>query len=344
MFALSALLAVSMGAVATERDVVKSAVPVIQDGRFTVHAPAGQGDIPVHISRNWAIPQPDVTRAIIIIHGWPRRDLGADEYIAKKTGTVASHAIFITPQFLINADITAHRLPDDMLRWTQDGWRDGYDAQAPAAVSSFEVIDAIFQKLADRAVFPNLQTVVLAGHSAGGQFVQRYAAIGKGEHFLSAANIHARYVVANPSSYLYFDDRRMQADGSFSHVNASRCDSFASWNYGFSSKTPRYLQPPFVIKELEKTYLSRDVAYLLGTADDDPKGDAVDRSCGAETQGANRYSRGLAYAGYIQLASSGKSGHLLLEVPGVSHHSYLMYSSACGLSALFDTAACDKKR
>jgi trehalose 6-phosphate synthase len=56
--------------------------------------------------------------------------------------------------------------------------------------------------------FPDLKTVVLAGHSGGGQLVHRYAVVGKAPAALASAGIHLRYVVANPSSYVYFSDAR----------------------------------------------------------------------------------------------------------------------------------------
>jgi pimeloyl-ACP methyl ester carboxylesterase len=42
-------------------------------------------------------------------------------------------------------------------------------------VSSFRVYDDLFAWLADRSRFPALKRIVLAGHSGGGQVVQRYA-------------------------------------------------------------------------------------------------------------------------------------------------------------------------
>ena len=52
-------------------------------------------------------------------------------------------------------------------------------------------------------IFPNLKTVVVVGHSAGGQFVNRYAAGGAG---CPNPLVEVRYVIMNPSSYLYVDD------------------------------------------------------------------------------------------------------------------------------------------
>ncbi len=343
MFGIFIFLTANPDAVAAELDLVKTSVPVVLDSRLTIQTSTGKGEVPVHVSRDWTTRQSDVTRAIIIVHGWPRRDVGADEYVSKHAGKAALNTIFITPQFLIEADVTGHQLPAETLRWDFHGWKQGYDAQAPAPISSFDVIDRIFQRLADRNKFPNLKIIVLAGHSAGGQFVQRYAVVGHGAYALSAADIHVRYVVANPATYLYFSDKRMQADGSFASVDAKNCPGFRNWNMGLLGKLPDYVAQPVSGDRLEKSYLARDVVYLLGTADNDPNADALGMSCPYEIQGATRYARGLAYAKYINFSSQGHSNHRLMEVPNVAHHAYAMYSSTCGLAALFDTPGCKIK-
>jgi pimeloyl-ACP methyl ester carboxylesterase len=83
-------------------------------------------------------------------------------------------------------------------------------------LSSFDVVDHLQRLLNNSKLFPNLEMVTLAGHSAGGQTVQRYALT----THLQPANyagpsdmamrkdIDVRYVVANPSSWAYLDERR----------------------------------------------------------------------------------------------------------------------------------------
>ena len=106
----------------------------------------------------------------------------------------------------------------DVPVWSVDGWKDGSlseirrDDSTDQRVSSFAVLDALLETLSDRKHWPALDLVVLAGHSAGGQFVQRYA-VASAPTVLSHQGIHTRFVVANPSSYLYFDARRPTEHG-----------------------------------------------------------------------------------------------------------------------------------
>ena len=56
-----------------------------------------------------------------------------------------------------------------------------------------------------RRVFPNMKAIVVAGHSAGGQFVTRYEMANSVHDTLG---VPVTYVVANPSSYAWPDARR----------------------------------------------------------------------------------------------------------------------------------------
>ena len=324
-----------------ERQLVDTPVPVVLPGRLAVSSLSGTVEIPIAVSRDWTVKQNNVTRAVIIIHGWPRRDLVSGEHAAEVAGAASKDALIVTPQFLTENDIAAHHLPADMLGWGVNDWPKGKPSDDRATVSSFQVIDEIFKRLADRAIFPNLRMIVLAGHSAGGQFVQRYAAVGQGEALIADTPIHVRYVVANPSTYLYVTDDRAVASSTFAPFDAGSCPTFNRWNYGMQTEVPPYVSSQRSAAQWEADYLKRDVVYLLGTEDDAADADGLDRSCGAEAQGPTRYARGLAFDVYIHHLDPNTPQHLL-KVPGVAHSSYRMFASACGLAALFDKQSCEQ--
>ena len=67
---------------------------------------------------------------------------------------------------------------------------------------SFDVLDEFLR--AAIVKFPKLETVVIVGHSAGGQFVHRYVWMGVGVHEqLERQGIHVRYVPTNPGGYAF---------------------------------------------------------------------------------------------------------------------------------------------
>lgn len=68
------------------------------------------------------------------------------------------------------------------LVWQGSQWASGQVNQYPykqTTVSSYAVLDQMLQYYDNAALFPNLKSIVVAGHSLGGQAVVRYAALGK---------------------------------------------------------------------------------------------------------------------------------------------------------------------
>jgi hypothetical protein len=343
-FALCAgLLATALLARAAEESAAhRRPVKAVADQRLEVRTAAGQGLLPLYASLPLAdaAPQPDIERAVLVFHGRLR---DADVYwrSAKKALAAvpvqAPSTLLIVPQFLAELDVDAHLLPPATLRWSLEGWEGGEPARGPARISSFEAIDAVLALLADRHRFPHLAQVVVAGHSGGGQVVQRYAVVGQGEARLAAAGVKLRYVVANPSSYLYFSADRPRPDGGFGvPASAASCPAYDQWKYGWSG-APAYATQSSAAA-YEERYVQRDVVYLLGGLDIDPHQSALDQSCSGEAQGPYRLARGRSYAAYLRQRHPGfvPAVH---EVPGVGHDGDRMLGSACGLSALFDDAA-----
>ncbi|HLH89934.1 MAG TPA: alpha/beta hydrolase [Xanthobacteraceae bacterium] len=332
---VAALLSVlaSRSAVAQEENAPHHRpVKAVGDIRISV---GGRGAGVLYLSADWSKPQPSITRAVIILHGVLRN---ADVYFksAERAHAAAGDAgratLMIVPQFLAQVDVDAWHLPADTLRWSLTGWEGGEPALATAPVSSFEVLDAILARLADRTLFPHLATVVVAGHSGGGQVAQRYAIATRGEAALEQAGIAIRYVVANPSSYAYFSPDRPQP------AIAGSCPGYDDWKYGMQALPP-YLQDRSPTA-LEKDYVARRVIYLLGTADTNPNHPALDKSCKGEAEGPYRYARGHAYANYMKARDQGTPNHSVWDVPGVGHDGDKMLTSACGLAALFDLPGC----
>jgi pimeloyl-ACP methyl ester carboxylesterase len=311
-------------------------VKVIADSRIAVGT---QGKLPLYVSSDWSMPLPAITRAVLVLHGRLRN---ADVYYRSATaaqaaaGATGNATIMIVPQFLAGIDVEAYHLPAATLRWTLEGWEGGEPAVGPTPASSFEALDAILARLADRRLFPNLKQVVIAGHSGGGQVVQRYAIAGRADEQLIRENIGVRYVVANPSSYAYFSAERPEP------AIAASCPGFNDWKYGMESRPP-YLAAP-AASELEQRYVARQVVYLLGTLDTDPDQSALDKSCMAEAQGPYRYARGHAYAAAMQRRDAGTPNHKLWDVPGVGHNGDRMLTSPCGMQALFDVPGCVASR
>jgi pimeloyl-ACP methyl ester carboxylesterase len=326
-------LALLCGAPAAAEPAWHRPVKVVADSHMTVTTAAGSGAIPIYVSPQWSHPLPEIRRVIIVMHGVGRDAIGylrGAEIARAEAGPYGRATLLIVPQFLADIDIETYHLPPVMLRWSADAWSGGEPAHGPAPLSTFDVFDALLQRLADRALLPELTEVVVAGHSAGGQVVQRYAIVGRGGAALAARGITPRYVVANPSSYLYFsDDRPMK-------INPAACPEFDRWKYGLAG-APRYVGDA---TGLEQRYATRNVIYLLGTADTNPFEPALDKSCGGEAQGPYRLARGEAYFAYMQTRHPDQLAQRVVLVPDVAHSGARMFGSVCGLAVLFDRPGC----
>ena len=195
-------------------------------------------------------------------------------------------------------------------------------------------------QLATGGRFPGITEVVVVGHSGGGQFAHRYAAQTMVATRLAAAGIRIRFVVANPSSYLYLDGSRFQSSSktfaSLTSAQRSTCRRFDTYKYGLT-ELGGYGSLAGVTR-IRTQYLARHVVYLLGTKDTSTDS-TMDTSCPATWQGPDRYTRGNRYVAYLRarFGSAATKTHTTVAVSGVGHDAKAMYLSASGRRALFDT-------
>ncbi|WEK09300.1 MAG: alpha/beta hydrolase [Candidatus Pseudomonas colombiensis] len=300
-------------------------VKVISPERLAVDG----GQLALGLSQDWRQPLLEVQRALIIVHGRLRNAqtyLHSGERAAEQAGQRAT-TLVIAPQLLNQDDIARHHLPDALLHWKGNDWMAGAPSSGPVTLSSYAALDAILQRLSDRKRYPALKQVVIAGHSGGAQVVQRYALL-TGEHAeLKQAGIGLRYVIANPSSYAYFDAWRPV------QVVKDNCPGFNDWKYGLQ-RLPAYAAGHSA-RELEQRYVQRDITYLLGQQDIDPQHPALDKGCAAEAQGAYRLIRGHNYFDYLRQRHPQGLMQRVVEVPGVGHDGDKMLTSPEGQAALF---------
>jgi hypothetical protein len=311
----------------------------VVDARIIVRGGGGEGLLPIAVSQDWSHPLPQVSRAVIVVHGMNGN--AADYYQIGTRLAPDGGTLIIAPQFLLEQDAASQSLPANVLRW-RGRWQSGDDAAGPVAVSSYDAIDVMFATLADCSRFPNLRMIVLAGFSRGGQLVQRYAVFGRGADAAAKAGIVIRYVVGSPSSYVYFTaDRPVPGDGFAAFAGASACPNFNRWQDGLEGALPRYVAAAGSdAATLERRYAGLNLIYLLGTADNDPYHASLDKSCAAEAEGPDRYDRGVNFFHYMQARDAAVLKQRLWAAPGAGHDAASVFGSPCGRAALFDQPGC----
>lgn len=305
-----------------------------------------------------------ISRALVFVHGINR---DADNHF--RTALAAAFldgalndTVIVAPRFASNSAAPGNEaghcrdsMAADEANWfcenqRPDTWRSGGPEVGHAELASFDFIDEIIRRLADRRRFPNLHTVVIAGHSAGGQFVSRYE---MASAVFDLPGVAISYVVANPSSYAYLDGNRPTASALPANISAAapgfrpppplnpppafvafadaaNCTGFDDWPYGLKNRHGYAARQ--TEERLRAQAASRPVTYLLGDSDILPSG-IFDVSCPAMAQGPTRLARGLAYAKYMN--DNFGAQHQTVVVPFCGHSARCLLTSDVALPVIF---------
>jgi pimeloyl-ACP methyl ester carboxylesterase len=313
---------------------------------------AGPARSMVYASHPLDAADPRITRALIMVHGAGRN---ADHYFetamaAAFLAGALDNTIVIAPRYITRADsATTH--PNEVV-WASaaNNWRSGGFSSTHPQLTSFHFLDRLVGMLADKKTFPNLARVVVAGHSAGGQVVTRYAMANRID---PVPGITLSYVVANPSTYAWPVAERPlpvgnadpvgadkealgpngeKVNGNFQYgpFDATRAPRFNNWPAGLDSLAgyTAGMSPD----QLRKNLVSRPTTYLLGQVDVLPLG-GFDSSPNAMAQGPTRRARGEAFFKYVSETMGAK--HHALIVSECGHNARCMYTTDVVLPVIF---------
>ncbi len=306
----------------------------------------------------------NITRAFVFVHGILR---DADNHFrtalaAAFLANALTDTIIVVPRFASNSSAVGNEngncrdtMAADEANWIcealrPDTWRSGGAPVGGSQLTSFDFMDEILRRVARKDVFPNLKTIVVAGHSAGGQLVMRYEMLNQVHDQLG---IPVSYLVANPSSYAYVDNLRPTASAFPASISApaqgsptsnsanpstafvpfadaKNCTGYDIWPYGLKAR-PGYSSIQ-TDEQIAQQLVVRPVTYLLGEADVLPLG-VFDVSCPAMAQGPTRLGRGLAFHMYVN--EHLHAHHSLVVVPFCSHSQRCMFTSDVALPFMF---------
>lgn len=352
-----------LAGMAPAASVTAAAPPLAQAAdAYQIDLARGAGRLHFYVARSSPEPgSPAATAALIVQHGYGRNaagSLSAGERAVERAGRTAT-TLVVAPLFQVARPAASHcgaehappvRAGDAL--WTCGSWSEGSEAQAGGA-TSFAAYDALLADLKQR--WPHLSTVVIAGFSAGGQFVQRYAGFAR-----PPADLRMRYIVADPGTWLYFDPVRPapmrsgrsadwktctsdQGDGAcefdWTTLDADalgRCPAANRWKFGVGDLPAALGQSGAAARA---TYAAADIAYLEGALDSgNGPGtyfNLLERNCASELEGTFRLQRGLAYAAYDRRYLAPDKQRFVTVVPGCAHDAGCVLPSAEALPVLF---------
>ena len=309
----------------------------------TAKLPLGDGSKFALYYRNYPLTQPTakIERAMIIIHGATRN---AHDYFS--TGMAAAflagaldNTLVISPRFAGNTGaLCSDPLAANEIAWDCGNWKNGFEALNHKGVFSYDVLDTLIKTITDPKMFPNLKGIVVSGHSAGGQITHRYAATSK---IHDQTRVPIRYVVSNPSSYVYLDADRLPRDfhcdttgkcleSFIPYGDRRNCTTYNDWMHGLDNLKgyAASLTPDKIRQQL----LTRPVTYLMGELDTLPIA-GFDSSCISMAQGPTRYDRAKAYFAHVTKLKA--KDHSFVTVPLCGHNNRCIWTADQALPVVF---------
>ena len=285
---------------------------------------------------NLSFKNNNIRRLVIVLHGNSRTALTRQNDIVQAANTEGKYleTLIISPHFISNQELVDNNLDDYHLYWRDNGWMEGALSSSSGAYpreesfSSFEVVDDIISQIILGNNFPNLRQVVLTGFSGGGQFMNRYASSNRvHELFEKDYNIDFQYLIASPSSYMYFNEER-RVDGSteqFEKPNVGNCGLYNNYKYG-TNMLNQYMKY-YHLDTLINRYKRRKISYGVGSRDNNPNSSSMDDSCQAMFQGNHRLERATIFVNYLKhIYGDLGNNHKLYIAQGVNHNSTTFYN------------------
>ncbi len=253
-----------------------------------------------------------IKRLVIVVHGATRTAFGYHRImrIAADKAGASENTLIIAPRFIMETDLNGNKdIPtNDHIFWTNSGWKQG-DASVTnsetnkrtAQMSSFEVMDSIIWKMLTSGNFPKLKQIVVAGNSAGGQYVNRYSG-GNLIHdkVRKTYGIEMKYLVAAPSIYIYLTPERpiIGSPGKYLIPSDTICPAPFN-NYLLGIKNFNAYMARTGEEKFKSQFGLRKVAYFVGALDNNPAAADLINYCGAKLQGRERRERAELYMEHL---------------------------------------------
>ncbi len=303
----------------------------IAPDRFTFQVADAQLSIPVFSSHPLENSNTNLEKLVVIVHGAglnAEKSFRMGNDFVERLGASKDQYMVLAPQFLEGIETKE----EGGLLWDRQ-WRSGGFSVAKDAnegrprISSYEVMDRLIRFVTERN--SGINQIIILGHSAGGQFTSRYAAMNNCHEELQQQGISMLYIVANPSSFLYLNATRYHFDShgeikALSPEGLTDCSGYNDYKYGLENL---YGYSKALSNWVIRIRLAtRPLVFLIGEEDTERSWN-LDKSCAGELQGKNRYERALLYKHHLAFffKDASDSRHHWIIIPGVGHNANEMF-------------------
>ena len=233
---------------------------------------------------------PATAPVVFVMHGVKRN---ADQYLGEWAATAREQGlVVVVPEFTSTAFPGAKGYNFGAV-FGDDG------RERPRPQWSYSAIEPIFDAVRELEAL-RASTYWLFGHSAGAQFVHRFAMLGMGKQMQGA-------ISANAGSYMFATDD-------------------VRWPFGVAGAPGEHF-------DFERAFAA-PLVLLLGNADNDPAHPSLPHQPEADRQGPHRLARGQNF--YAQARDTAKKAELNLQwscgiAPGVAHENGKMAAFAAAI-------------
>lgn len=260
----------------------------------------------------------NIKQAVFVIHGQNR---DANNYFTYMTSSLnqtelLDSTLLIAPQFKNNSQVG----PGELF-WPND-WRAGaLSGNVSVKISTYSIMDSLFEILSNKEQFPFLEKIIITGHSSGALFTQTYALASDIE---TQYDLAFEYIVAN-SQYFYYPQDVRYNPATESFTAPTTCEEYNEWPFGFES--PVEYVATKNREDLNESFKNKKITYLLGTNDTQTSGTLNTSSCAAVLLGEHRFNRGENMHLFMETIYPNDNEHQKVLVEGVGHNGNSMYTS-----------------
>ncbi|KAK9413906.1 putative WSC domain-containing protein [Seiridium unicorne] len=300
----------------------------------------------------------DLKRAVIVIHGaradpWNYHAAMIQALQLVQDDEISLDTVAITAPYYPNDDdagtgypynangaTPAEKYPSPALVWYDDNWSGGANNEYPPntqTVSAFDTLDQIIQFYGNKARFPNINQIVVSGHSMGGQMANRFAAVGKTGAQLGI-DTPVSYWIGDPNSLVWFSTDRPLSTGKCATEYDYYREGFTNYDsYGTPQSTAMTYNTELVAAGREALlahYMNRTIAYARASRD---KGDYnPDDECAQYTTGADRNERFFEFIKTFPAQCQNPAGPCqTVDIVNSTHDAPTMFQDVSGRARLF---------
>jgi len=343
-------------------------------------------------------PQPEVRLGLIVMHG-AQRD--GQDYLCRLQNAITHHlgsvgratreTVLVAPQVALSGhhkEYPYKPIRESHLSWgranmvgmedheTLLSWSAGANSSGVPSTSLFDVLDEMVEAMTNRTTYPNLEKVMIVGHSKGASVVLRYA---MATTIIRQLPVPIGFHAANPSALVYVspdrpvppehyscgyrDSKRIATNKfTFKPIGESKfavalfdtCSAADQWPYGLGGNFPDYVTRnwplgPEGVNLMREAFLKKHVNIYSGDADTCnselheqlkcyPTSCKMN-DCDMEVSCPAMYqgvNRMTRIRAYMQQKEIVGCGHKLVSVPKSGHNSCIMFQSQEMRRLLFD--------